>query len=192
MSPRRGPKSQLLVPSSAALGALLNALGPVLSLSWAHLGALLGHLGAILRPQEHIGSEKAKRQKTLIFLIFLKNFGPSGASLGDSVAAWGRLQAVVSPRVGILGAILSHPKAILSDIGSHLQLSGARLAPSLPKDAPETPKSCKNPREINGFSGGTFSVSPRRGPKSRLLVPSWAALGALLGALGPVLSLSGV
>ena len=68
--PRRGPKSRLLGPSWAALGALLGALGPVLGLSWARLGVLLGHLGAILRLQEPIGSEKARRPKTLIFLRF--------------------------------------------------------------------------------------------------------------------------
>ena len=63
-------ESQILVttPSWAALGAVLGALGAVLEPSWAPLGALLGHLGAILRPQEPIGSEKARRQKTLIFL----------------------------------------------------------------------------------------------------------------------------
>ena len=106
--PRRGPKSRLLGPSWAALGALLGALGPVLGLSWARLGALLGHLGAILRLQEPIESEKARRQKTLIFIWFLNDFGFSGASLGGSVASWGRLGAVLEPLVGLLGAILSH------------------------------------------------------------------------------------
>ena len=106
-SPRRGPKSRLLGPSWAALGALLGALGPVLGLSWARLGALLGHLGAILRPQEPIESEKARRPNTLFFLFF-KDFGLSGASVGGSVASWGRLGAVLEPLVGMLGAILSH------------------------------------------------------------------------------------
>ncbi len=107
-SPRRGPKSRLLGPTWAALGALLGALGPVLGLSGACLGALLGHLGAILRPQESIESEKARRPKTLMFRRFLKHFGLSGASLGGSVATWGRLGAVLEPLVGMLGAILSH------------------------------------------------------------------------------------
>ena len=36
----------------------------------------------------------------------------------------------------------------------------------------------------------SFSASPPRGPKSRLLVASWTALGPVLGPLGPVLGLS--
>ena len=101
---RRGPKSRLLGPSWAALEALLSDLGPVLGLSWARLGALLGHLGATLRLQEPIESEKARRQKTLIFLGFLKDFGFSGASLGCSVATWGRLGAALELLVGMLGS----------------------------------------------------------------------------------------
>ena len=76
MSPRRGPKSRLLEPSWAALEALLGALGPVLGLSWARLGALLGHLGTILRPQEPIGSEKARTQKNIDFLQVLEGTRP--------------------------------------------------------------------------------------------------------------------
>ena len=82
--PPRGPKNRLLGPSWGGLGALLDALGAVLGLSWASLGAVLGHLGAILRPQEPIGSEKARRQKTLIFFRFLKDFGLLGESLEAS------------------------------------------------------------------------------------------------------------
>ena len=106
--PRRGPKSHLLEASWAALVALLGALGPVLGLSWARLGALLGHLGAILRPQEPIESEKARKRQILIFRWFFKDFGLSGASVGGSVASWGRLGAILEPLVGMLGAILSH------------------------------------------------------------------------------------
>ena len=108
VSPRRGPKSRLLGPTWAALGALLGALGPVFGLSGACLGALLGHLGAILRPQESTESEKARRPKTLIFLRCLKDFCLSGASLGGSAATWSRLGAILEPLVGMLGAILSH------------------------------------------------------------------------------------
>ena len=107
-SPRRGPKSRLLGPAWAALGALLDALGPVLGRSGACLGALLGHLGAILRPQKLIESEKAARPKTLIFHMFFNDFGLSRASLEGSVASWSRLGAVLEPLVGMLGAILSH------------------------------------------------------------------------------------
>ena len=76
----------LLGLSWSALGALLGALEPLLGLSWARLGALLGHLGAILRPQERIESEEARKRKTLIFLRLLKAFRLSGASLGGSLA----------------------------------------------------------------------------------------------------------
>ena len=65
--PPRGPKNRLLGPSWGALGALLDALGAVLGPSWAARGAVLGHLGAILMPQEPIGSEKARRPKTVFF-----------------------------------------------------------------------------------------------------------------------------
>ena len=106
--PRRGPKSRLLEPSWAAPGALLGALGPVLGLSGDCLGALLGHLWAILRPQEPIESENARRPNILIFLWFFKDFGLWGASLGSSVASWGRPGAILEPLVGMLGAILSH------------------------------------------------------------------------------------
>ena len=101
-SPRRSPNSRLLEPSWAALGAILGALGPVLGLSWARLGALLGHLGAILKPQGPIESEKARRQKTLIFFWFFNDFGISGASLGGSAATWNRLGAILEPLVGML------------------------------------------------------------------------------------------
>ena len=98
----------LLGRSWSALGALLGALGPLKGPSWAPLGGLLGHLGAILRLQEPIESEKARRQKTLIFLRLLKDFGLSGASLGGSVASWGRLGAVLEPLVRILGGIMNN------------------------------------------------------------------------------------
>ena len=90
------------------LGALLSALGHVLGLSGARLGPLLGHLDAILGPQEPVYSEKTREQKTLIFTMYFKDFGLSGASVGGSVASWGRLGAVLEPLVGMLGAILSH------------------------------------------------------------------------------------
>ena len=86
-SPRRGPQMSLLGPSWGALGALLGALGPFLGPSWAPLGALLGHLGTILRPQKPIRSEKGRGPKALMFFRFLKDFGLSGASLGDSLAS---------------------------------------------------------------------------------------------------------
>ena len=54
----------VLERSWAPRGRSWGRLGP----SWAPLGALLGHLGAILRPQRPIGSEKARRPKTVMFL----------------------------------------------------------------------------------------------------------------------------
>ena len=95
--PRRGPKMSLLGHSWGALGALLGALGAVLGLSWAPLGALLGHLEAILRPRKVIGSEKARKQKTLLFLRCLKDVCLLGASSGRSWSplgpSWGHLEA---------------------------------------------------------------------------------------------------
>ena len=86
-SPPGRLKKSVLGPSWADLGALLGALGAVLGPSWAPLGSLWGHLGAILRPQEPIGSEKARRQKTLVFPRFLNDFGLWGASLEGSLAS---------------------------------------------------------------------------------------------------------
>ena len=79
-SPLLGPKNRLLGRSWAPLGAILGGHRAVLGASWALLGALLGNLGAILRPQKRIGSEKARRQTSLIFFRFLKDFGFSGRS----------------------------------------------------------------------------------------------------------------
>ena len=84
-SPPRRVTNAVLGPSWAALGALLGALGAALGPSWAPLGALLGHLGAILRPQDPIGSEKARKQTTLVFPRFWSHFGISGGPpLGGS------------------------------------------------------------------------------------------------------------
>ena len=69
----------------------------VLGISWASRGALLGPLGAILRPRMAIGSEKARRQKSLVFVRFLNDFGLLEASLGSSLASWSRLEAVLGP-----------------------------------------------------------------------------------------------
>ena len=55
------------MPSWAALGALLGALGPVLGLSVACLEALLGHLGAILRLQKPVESENRRKPKHIDF-----------------------------------------------------------------------------------------------------------------------------
>ena len=72
-SPRRSPKMSLLGPSWAALGAVLGALGAVFGPSWA----LLGNLRAILRPQESIGREKARRKTNgFCLLTFSLPMGP--------------------------------------------------------------------------------------------------------------------
>ena len=84
------------------LGASWGALGAVLGLSQASLGAVLDHLGAILRPEEPIGSEKARELTTIVFHMFLKEFGLSRASLGGSLATWSRLGAVLEPLAGML------------------------------------------------------------------------------------------
>eukprot|EP00959_Pyramimonas_sp_CCMP1952_P454055 9469283-Pyramimonas_sp.AAC.1 len=80
-------KNRRLGPSWGLLGALSGALGAVLGRSCASLGAALGHLGAILMLQEPIGSEKARRQNTLVGPRFLNLFGLSRTSLGGSLAS---------------------------------------------------------------------------------------------------------
>ena len=154
-SPRRGPKSRLWGPTWAALGALLDALGPVLGLSWARLGALLGHLGAILRPQEPIGSEKERRPNTVSFHWFWNGFGLSGASLGGSAATWSRLGAILGPLVAILGplgALLELLGANLGPLGAILGLLGTvlerpRAAQERPRAAQERPRAAKRGQE---------------------------------------------
>ena len=113
--PNYGPplgssKNRLLDPSCGALGALLGVMKAVSGLSWASLGALLGQLGAILRPRKAIGSEKARRQKTLIFLRFWKDFSLLGGLLG-------RLGGLLEPSWSGLGASWSILEAILSQLG---------------------------------------------------------------------------
>ena len=162
--PPSRPSNGRLGLSWSALGALLGALGPVLGLSWARLGALLGHLGAILRPQEPIESEKARRQQTLIFLRCLKEFGLSGASLGGSVASWGRLWALLGRCWGPLGALWK-------GLGGLLGLS---WRPSIKK-------------EVASFSPPPSE--PANEPLGALLGRSWARLWPFLGpswgSLGP-------
>ena len=118
-SPPGRLKKSILGPSWAALGALLGALGAVLGPSGAPLGPLLGHLGAILRPRMAIGSEKARKQKILIFPWFLKDVGLLGGLLG-------RLRGHLEPSWGDLGASWSIVGAILR----HLGVSWAILEPS--------------------------------------------------------------
>ena len=64
------------------LGPLLGVSWALLGPSWSPLGALLGLSWAILRPQRPIGSEKARRQKTLfVFLFFPERAGAQGSLL---------------------------------------------------------------------------------------------------------------
>ena len=49
-----------------------------------------------------IGSEKARRQTTLVFSRLLKDFCFSGASLGGSLTTWSRLGAAFEPVGGML------------------------------------------------------------------------------------------
>ena len=131
-SPRRGPKMSLLEPSWAALGAVLGALGAVLGPSWAPLGALLGHLGAILRPQEPIGRETARMQKTSKNTRDLKDFGLLRASLEGSKGTWSRPGAVLRALGCMLIAILNHlglSCAILEAILGSLRPSWSHLGP---------------------------------------------------------------
>ena len=74
-----------------------SALEAVLGLSWASLGALMGPLGAVLRPRMAIGSEKARKQQTLIFRRFWTDFGLLGGPRGDSMHSRGAALIKASP-----------------------------------------------------------------------------------------------
>ena len=50
-----------------------------------------------------IGSENARRQKSVVFLRFLMDFGFLEASLGSYLASWSRLGAVLGPSWAVLG-----------------------------------------------------------------------------------------
>ena len=128
--------------------------------SWASLGALLGHLGAILRPRKAIGSEKARKQKTLIFHWFLKDFGLLGGLLG-------RLRGHLEPSWNGLGASCRHAVsyldpclAILCAIGGHLGLSEAILEPSWAILGAPTPREPPRPGPGEGVGGGV-NPSPK-------------------------------
>ena len=105
LPPPRRLKNTVLGPSWPALGALLGALGAVLGLSWAPLGALLGHLEAVLRPRMAIGSGKAGRHKSLIFLRFLAIFdiGPSLLYFSISSFMVGHFGVILGPLGPLLG-----------------------------------------------------------------------------------------
>ena len=142
-SPLWSPQGRLMDPSWGPLRALLGAPGTVLGPSWAPLGALLGHLGAILRPQEPIGREKARGQKTLKNIMFLTDFGLLGASLGGSEGTWSRPGAVLRALGGLLKAMgylarswrpSSHLRSPLGAILGHLGRSDrSRIPPSRPR-----------------------------------------------------------
>ena len=99
-SPLRGHE----IVSWGPPGPLLGALGIVVGASWAPLGALSGNLGAILKPQKHIGSEKTRRQHSLIFCGCLKDVCllgvPEGAprALGTVLrSSWALLETCRKP-----------------------------------------------------------------------------------------------
>ena len=84
LGPSWGHLGAVLGPSWGHLGAIVGASWSHTGPSWRHLGAILGRLGAISRPQEPIGGEKARRRKTLIFIMCLKDLGLLGGSLEAS------------------------------------------------------------------------------------------------------------
>eukprot|EP00959_Pyramimonas_sp_CCMP1952_P329491 6898185-Pyramimonas_sp.AAC.1 len=57
----------------------------------------MGPLGAVVRPRKAIGSEKARRQHSLMFLRLLKDVGLWAASWEVSEASWRRLGAFLRP-----------------------------------------------------------------------------------------------
>ena len=98
----------LLGRSWGALGRSWGTLGPLLGRS----GAVLGHLGAILKPQEPIGSEKARRPKTLIPYVLERSW-----PLGDVLKAFrrhpGDIQGPSWQYVGGLWPLLGSPWSLL-------------------------------------------------------------------------------
>ena len=128
-SPARRLKKGVLGPSWAALGALLGALGAILGPSGASLGALSGHIRAILRPPEPFGSERARRQITVVFLSFWSNCGFLGGGLWRARTALG---IVLEPLGCASEAILSHLEvcwAILEATLGFLRPSWTQLGP---------------------------------------------------------------
>ena len=90
----RRPSGGQHVASWGYLGALLGALEAVLGQCWAPLGALLGSLVDVLRLQEAIGSDSARRPKSMIFLRLVPGFGLLGGALEDSEGTLKRRGAV--------------------------------------------------------------------------------------------------
>ena len=96
--PRRSPTDYRF---AALLGRSWGRLGALVGPSWC----LLGGLETILRPQEPIRSESARRQNIVKPFQFLNGFCSLGGILGASVATWSRLWAVLEP-LGPLGRML--------------------------------------------------------------------------------------
>jgi len=122
-------------------------------LSWASLGALMVSLGAALRPRNAIGSDKARKQQTLIFIRFCTDFDLLGGLLGEFV--W-QLGAVLGRSWGLLGHLGNHLErscVILCHLGGHLGLSEALLEPSWAILAVPTT------RETHGFPWLPMAVS---------------------------------
>eukprot|EP00959_Pyramimonas_sp_CCMP1952_P064475 1346234-Pyramimonas_sp.AAC.1 len=86
----------------------------------------------------------ARRQVSLIYLRCLKDLAILGASVGGSVATWGRLGAVLGPLgQGILGVILRHVglyRAILDIILGSLRPSWSPSWDINPSWTRETPR----------------------------------------------------
>ena len=80
-----------------------------------------------------IGSEKARRQKSLVFFRFLKDFGILEGALEGSEGTWNRLGAVLRPLGGMSEAIPGHLEvswAILEAILGYLGPSWSHLGSS--------------------------------------------------------------
>ena len=133
--PEKSPLGAHLGRSWGALGRSWARLGPLWGLSWGSLGPSWGHLEA---SRAHC-KPKGEKAKNIDFPKVFEGFWPLGGVLG-------RLRGHLGPSWGGLGASCRHvgsylesSRAILSDLGGHLELSWALLAPSLPKtDAPTT------------------------------------------------------
>ena len=97
-----GPEKSLLGARVWLLGAFLGvALLGALWRPGGRIGALLGRFGGSRRPSwSHLEASEAHLKAQLVVDVFIvwKDFGFSAVSLRGSVAAWGRLEAILGLR----------------------------------------------------------------------------------------------
>ena len=100
--------------------------------------------------------------------------------------SWGGLGASCR----LVRSYLESSRAILSDLGGHLELSWALASQGRPREAKilQKPKENQSKQGVDPFSGPPSE--PSNEPLGALLGRSWGALGRSWAALGPLLGLS--